>query len=182
MTCMSPRHEDSSVIRVVVADDHTPVRTAVLALLAVLPGTEAVGVAANGLEAIEQVRETCPDLLIMDAGMPVLSGLEAAALVQALRPDTGIVILSADPAKATQAYAAGADGFLLKGDPVEVLVSEIERCAGLGRSRRLERLSGSASLCNVRAGCPPTFRLGASSSQSSVCVCRIGTIRRCDSK
>ena len=65
-----------SALRVVVADDQTLVRTG-FAMILTADGMEVVAEAANGVEAIEAVRRTEPDIVLMDIRMPELDGLEA---------------------------------------------------------------------------------------------------------
>ncbi len=64
-------------MRVLLADDHTVVRTALAALLAREPDLDIVGEAANGQQAIEVARSLQPDVILMDISMPVLNGIEA---------------------------------------------------------------------------------------------------------
>jgi DNA-binding NarL/FixJ family response regulator len=105
-------------IRVAVADDQALVRSGFGALLRSEADLEVVGEAANGLEAVELVRRTAPDVILMDIRMPELDGLEATRRISA-DPDlaaTRVVILTTFDLDAYvhDALRAGASGFLLK--------------------------------------------------------------------
>ena len=62
-------------IRVLVTDDHAMVRDGICALLALTGDIEAVGIATNGREALETVRELTPDVVLMDIAMPIMDGV-----------------------------------------------------------------------------------------------------------
>jgi DNA-binding NarL/FixJ family response regulator len=104
-------------MRVVVADDHTLVRTGMRLLLETIPDVEVVGEAADGLEALRLIGELRPDCVLMDLAMPGLSGLEAVRRSADHFRRTRILVVSmhADEAYVHQALAAGASGYLLKG-------------------------------------------------------------------
>jgi DNA-binding NarL/FixJ family response regulator len=103
-------------MRVLLADDHALVRAGIRALLAGLPDVESVVEAGDGQEALAVLRETKPDLALIDIAMPGLNGLELAARVAREAPETRLVILSmhGTPAHVAQALRAGVSGYLLK--------------------------------------------------------------------
>jgi len=113
------------MIRVLIADDHGIVRTGLKLLLDRIADMEVVGEAADGREAVRLAASLKPDLVIMDIGMPLLNGLEAAA--QIIREDSriGIIFLSmyTDESYIVKALDAGARGYLLKDNADE----DIER-------------------------------------------------------
>ncbi|MCL4507258.1 MAG: response regulator transcription factor [Chloroflexi bacterium] len=111
-------------IRLVVADDQASARAGLKAVLANYPQFEVLADAANGQEAIELVERWRPDVVLMDARMPVLDGLQATQVIKRRWPQTRVVVLSMYVARA-YALAAGADAFLLKGAPVEGLLAEL---------------------------------------------------------
>jgi DNA-binding NarL/FixJ family response regulator len=107
---------DEHGIRVVVADDQSTVRDGLIWLLQSLPGIDVVGQAADGLEALDVVRETSPDVLLLDLRMPRLDGVETARRLKADAPGTRILVLTtyADDDSILQAVDAGACGYLTK--------------------------------------------------------------------
>lgn len=111
-------------IRLVVVDDQASARAGLKAVLANYPQFEVLADAANGQEAIELVERWLPDVVVMDARMPVLDGLQATQVIKRRWPQTRVVVLSMYVARA-HALAAGADAFLLKGAPVERLLAEL---------------------------------------------------------
>ncbi|MFQ5400926.1 MAG: response regulator [Anaerolineae bacterium] len=103
-------------ITVFLADDHTIVRDGLRLLLNSQPDIEVVGDAADGREAVRQVRELKPNIVILDIAMPELNGIEAAAQIRSECPATDVIILSmyATTEHIFQALNAGARGYLLK--------------------------------------------------------------------
>ncbi len=112
--------------RVVVADDQALVRTGFRMILSA-DGIDVVGEATTGLEAVEAVRRTRPDVVLMDIRMPELDGLEAARRILAA-PDPPRVIMLTTFDLDHYVYAAlslGASGFLLKDVTPEHLVAAV---------------------------------------------------------
>jgi len=119
-------------MRVLLADDHALVRAGIRALLVGLPDVESVVEAGDGQEALTMLRETKPDLALIDIAMPGLNGLELAARVAREAPGTRLVILSmhGTPAHVAQALRAGVSGYLLKdaaADELPVLLRAVMR-------------------------------------------------------
>ena len=117
---MSP----TSRIRVVVADDHIVVRDGFCALLEKASDIEIVGTAADGLGAIELVKEHKPDVLLVDVGMPRLDGIQTIERLAALGLQTKAVVLTMyeDETLVRRALANGARGYVLKGASTEELL------------------------------------------------------------
>ena len=105
-----------SGLRVFIADDHALVRAGLRSLLAEMPGVEIAGEAGDGQEALRLVRETRPDVLMLDIAMPGLNGLEVAARVAKEQPRTKVIIVSmhGDDESVRRAFLSGAVGYLLK--------------------------------------------------------------------
>ena len=103
-------------INVVLADDHVLVRNGIKAMLESDAEIEVIGEANNGAEALEVARNLKPDILILDIRMPQMTGLEAAARLRQVAPDTKAVILSMHDSEeyVLEALDAGAYGYLLK--------------------------------------------------------------------
>jgi DNA-binding NarL/FixJ family response regulator len=116
-------------IRVVVADDQALVRAGFRVLVNSASDLEVVGEAANGEEALRVVRDTRPDVVMLDVRMPVMGGLEAARRISASTsgPVTKILMLTTFDLDeyVFEALRAGASGFLLKDTPPEELLNAI---------------------------------------------------------
>jgi two-component system response regulator DesR len=124
-------------VRVLIADDQVHIRQGLQALLAAWPEIEVVGMAANGIEAVQRVEKCRPDVALMDIPMPVptlsrspersegstegMDGLEAIRLIKSRWPQVRIVVLTMYTTHRAAALAAGAGAFLLKGCSAEVL-------------------------------------------------------------
>jgi len=106
----------SKPIRVLIADDHTIVRTGIRHVLESDNGFEVVGEAATGTEAIALSASLRPDVVVLDISMPGESGLQVAARLRDGSPERRIVILSMhDNAEyVLESVRAGADAYLLK--------------------------------------------------------------------
>ena len=103
-------------IRILVVDDHTIVREGVCSLLARLNDIEVVGQAADGRQAITQVAELRPDVVLMDISMPEMNGLDATREIHKSFPDTRILVLTQHENKeyVFPILQAGAVGYILK--------------------------------------------------------------------
>jgi DNA-binding NarL/FixJ family response regulator len=114
-------------IRVVVADDQVLVRTGFRMILTA-DGMDVVAEAGNGVEAVEAVARTRPDVVLMDIRMPELDGLEAARRILAGSAEQPSVIMLTTFDLDQYVYAAltaGASGFLLKDVTPEQLVAAV---------------------------------------------------------
>ena len=110
--------------RVVVVDDQELVRSG-FALILERAGLEVVGEAADGLDAIELVAATGPDVVLMDVRMPGVNGVEATRMIRdGAAPQTRVLMLTTFDLDeyAFAALKAGASGFLLKDVPPEELL------------------------------------------------------------
>jgi DNA-binding NarL/FixJ family response regulator len=113
-------------VKVVLADDQALVRAGFKVLLDVEDDDTVVGEAADGADAVDQVRRHRPDVVLMDIRMPVLDGLEATRQIAATRGLEGVRVLILTTydtdAYVFEALQAGASGFLLKDcGPAELL-------------------------------------------------------------
>jgi DNA-binding NarL/FixJ family response regulator len=88
---------------------------------------EVVGEATDGQQAVRLVEERQPDVVLIDARMPVMDGLEATRHIKSKWPEVKVVVLTMYPAYRAQALAAGADAFLVKGCPSGELLEAILR-------------------------------------------------------
>jgi DNA-binding NarL/FixJ family response regulator len=122
------------MMRIVLADDHTLVRTGMRLLLESIPDVNVVGEASDGLEALQLVQEHRPDCVLMDLAMPGLNGVEAVRRSTAQFPGIPILVISmhADEAYVHRALVAGARGYLLKGSDKEELEIAVRTvCSGV---------------------------------------------------
>lgn len=123
-------------IRLVLAEDQLMVLGALGSLLDLEPDLRVVGSAPDGDEALRQVVNLVPDVLLTDIEMPGLTGLELAAEVTRRRLPTRVVIVTtfARPGYVRRAMDAGAVGYLLKDSPARTLAGAIRTVHAGGRS------------------------------------------------
>ncbi len=115
------------MIRVLIADDQQMVRLGFSVLLNTQPDIEVVGQAVNGIEAVGQVGELAPDVVLMDIRMPELGGIEATARITAVHPEVKVLVLTTFDLDeyVYEALRAGASGFLLKDASAEQLAEAV---------------------------------------------------------
>jgi two-component system response regulator DesR len=113
-------------MRFLIVDDTSRARQSMKALIVVWYPLAEVLEAANGAEALRLAEDFQPDIVLMDARMPGLSGLEATRQIKAERPGTKVIVLSLFNDYEALAGEAGADGFVSKSDPPEKLREMIE--------------------------------------------------------
>lgn len=125
----------SDKIRIVLADDHDVVRRGLQALIGIEPDMEIVGIAGNGVDAVQKVQETNPDVVLLDVQMPHKTGIEATADIKQWNPTIHILMLTSfgDDEMVFAAIKAGALGYLLKDSSPEELLQAI-RNVHRGRS------------------------------------------------
>jgi DNA-binding NarL/FixJ family response regulator len=101
---------------VVIADDQRVVREGLATIVGGFGGTEVVGLAGDGKEALELVATQAPDVVLMDLRMPRLGGVEATRALHERQPDLPVVVLTtyADDDSVVAALSAGAVGYLTK--------------------------------------------------------------------
>jgi DNA-binding NarL/FixJ family response regulator len=121
-------------VRVLIVDDHDLFRVGLRNLLEE-QGVQVVGEAAGGAEAVRIVRETAPDVVIMDLNMPGMTGVEATRQISGFAPLTRVVVLtiSDQDGDVMDAILAGACGYLLKDASIQDLMRGI-RAAAVGES------------------------------------------------
>ena len=118
--------ERKKSIRVLIADDRLRSREGLRALLDTCVEIEVIGEASNGQEAVRMAGENRPDVVLMDARMPVMSGVKATGLISAQFPEISVIVLSLYAAYRVSALAAGAVAFLVKGGSSEELLETIK--------------------------------------------------------
>jgi DNA-binding NarL/FixJ family response regulator len=114
-------------IRVLLTDDHTLFRQGVRTLIAAEPDMEIAGEASNAADAVSTARETTPDVVLMDIGMPGMSSFESARQIRKERPETRVLFLSMydDEDYLAECVEIGANGYVLKDSPADQLITAI---------------------------------------------------------
>jgi NarL family two-component system response regulator LiaR len=118
---------DVNPIRILIVDDHAVVREGLRALIETEPDMASAGEAADGVQAVQQVRSLQPDVVLMDLVMPRKGGIEAIAEIKAETPGVRILVLTsfAEDDQVFPAIKAGALGYLLKDSSAEELLQAI---------------------------------------------------------
>ena len=127
------------MIRVLIADDSIAVREGLISLLGAHPQFEVVGGAGDGLEAIQKSHQLTPDLVIMDAQMPRLDGIEATRRIKRAFPMVGVLFFSVFSDHVEAGLAAGADGYLPKDCEPDQLIAKASEIVARIRSEAEER-------------------------------------------
>jgi len=132
------------LIRVVIADDHPQVRSALRHVLELEPDFEVVGEAEDGVRALEEVERTRPDLVLLDYRMPHLNGVEAAQQISTMAPETTMVMLTSedDPRVRADAANAGIKRYLLKSGRADELLRTIRAAALESREETITVIVG----------------------------------------
>ena len=119
--------------RVLLVDDNAVVRTLLRRLFESQPDFEISGEAENGRDAVEKAEKLKPDLIILDLSMPVMTGLEAAALLKRLLPDTRIILFTQHEGREVKqlAQTARIDAVVSKSEAVSDLVVKAQALLGL---------------------------------------------------
>ncbi len=117
-------------LHILIVDDQRRTRQSLKALLATKFQSMEVHEAVNGGEAIRRTEECQPDLVLMDARMPELDGIEATRTIKTKSPQVQVIVLSLYTEYQAAALAAGADAFFSKGEPPEQLLAKLSAIAG----------------------------------------------------
>jgi two-component system response regulator DesR len=119
------------VIRLLLADDQTLVRSALAALLDLEDDFEVIAQVGRGDAVVGAALETKPDVALLDIEMPGMDGLAAAAAITKQVPDCKLIMLTAfgRPGYLRRAMEAGASGFVVKDAPPEQLADAVRRVA-----------------------------------------------------
>lgn len=180
-------------IKILIADDHTVVRSGLSVLLNAQPDLAVVGEAATGSETIEKARALHPDVLLLDIAMPDMNGVEAARLIQEDAPDVRIIVLTMydDEAYLRQFLEIGVAGYVLKKAADTELIDAIRAIhrgesfvypslmphlidSYLGRGSEATQPAGTGDLTPREAEVLRLVALGFTSQQIAVDLC-IGT-------
>jgi DNA-binding NarL/FixJ family response regulator len=141
-------------LRVLVVEDHEPIRRVICELLQERADLLIVGEAADGLDAICQADALQPDLVMLDIGLPTLSGLEVASRIRASVPDAKVVFVTNESSLdvVEQAFRRGAHGYVYKPRVQRDVLPVLEAIIRGGRfvSGGLERIARGDGLASHR--------------------------------
>jgi DNA-binding NarL/FixJ family response regulator len=117
-----------STVRVLVVDDYEPFRRFVCSTLGERPGFEIVGEASDGLEGVVKAEELKPDLILLDIGLPMLNGMEAARQIRRCSPESKIIFVSQESSAVVlqEAFSLGASGHVVKARAASDLLAAVE--------------------------------------------------------
>ena len=116
------------MINVIICDDQEVVCQGLNAILSTAENLCVVGIANNGLEALDLIGKHKPDVVLMDLKMPIMNGIHATKEIKEKYPDTKVLVLTTYDADAWlfDAIRNGADGYLLKDTSREMLINAIQ--------------------------------------------------------
>ena len=122
--CYDSAAGTSKPLRILIADDHVVARAGLRELFSERPGLQVVGEAANGVEAISQAMALQPDVIVMDASMPQMNGIEATREIRGALPHIQIVGLSThdDENSERSMREAGAEAYFTKNEGADRLL------------------------------------------------------------
>ncbi|MGE5329054.1 MAG: response regulator [Deltaproteobacteria bacterium] len=126
------------VIKLVIADDVSETRMNIKKLLSFAQNIEVIGEASNGEEAINLVKESKPDVILMDINMPVKDGIRATEEITVIAPDTNVIMISVQSEQEylKKAMAAGARDFIVKPFQGDELIETVQRVYEISRKRK----------------------------------------------
>jgi DNA-binding NarL/FixJ family response regulator len=117
-----------SSVRVLVVEDYEPFRRFICSTLGKKPELQVIGVASDGLEAVQRAEELQPDLILLDIGLPILNGIEACRRIRTLSPNSKILFVSQEssPDVMQEAFNVGALGYVVKAHAGSELLGAVE--------------------------------------------------------
>jgi two-component system nitrate/nitrite response regulator NarL len=116
------------LIRILVVEDFEPFRQFIRSTLRKSPELQLVGVLSDGRAAVENAEQLRPDLILLDIGLPTMSGIEAARRIRKLVPESKIIFVSQQsaPEIVEEALSLGAQGYVLKARISTDLLAAVE--------------------------------------------------------
>ena len=117
-----------STLRVLVVDDHKPWRSFASRTLQKKPELQVIGEASDGLEAVQKAQGLQPDLILLDIGLPMVNGIEAARRILQYAPEIKILFMSQERSSdiVEEALRTGAGGYVVKSEASTELLPAVE--------------------------------------------------------
>jgi len=155
---VAPSHPPAQTINIWLVEDNQTYRGAIARTLDHAPGLRCTGAFGSCEDALRQLRDDHPpEVILLDIGLPGLSGLEGIPQFKALSPATHVIILTVfeDTDKIFRAICAGASGYLLKTSPAEKIAQAIREVLGGGAPMTPQIARSVLNLFARLAGPPP---------------------------
>ena len=116
------------MINVLLVEDHELYRMGLSLLLSKAEDINLVAEASDGIEGVKKAQEFCPQVILMDIGLPNMDGIEATQRIKAFLPEVKILIFTSRDGENDifEAFKAGADGYIMKGASPEQTISAIK--------------------------------------------------------
>jgi two-component system response regulator NreC len=164
------------VTTVIIADDHSVVRTGLVALIQAEPDLQVLGEASDGESAVQLVAALRPDVLILDISMPRLNGIDALQQVRAASPATRVLIFSmhGDRGYRDEVLRAGAAGFITKDAPAAEFQAALRQVVSGGTSFARHESEQAGSLAGLTGRQLQVLRLAASGRTNREIAERLG--------
>jgi DNA-binding NarL/FixJ family response regulator len=121
-----------SSVRVLVVEDNEPFQRFICSMLETSPELQIIGRVSDGLDAVQKAEELQPDLIVIDIGLPNLSGIEAARRIRKLSPESKILFLTQESSAdvVEEALSFGALGYVVKTNAGNELLAAVEAVRG----------------------------------------------------
>jgi DNA-binding NarL/FixJ family response regulator len=118
----------SSSVHILVVEDSVSFRQYIISTLATQRGLKVIGEVSDGLDAVQKAQELKPDLILMDIGLPSLSGIEAARRIRNFVPEAKVVFLSQESSAEViqMALNTGASGYVVKANAETELLRTVQ--------------------------------------------------------
>lgn len=118
-------------VKVLLVEDHKMVRLGLSLVFENTEGIDMIGEVDNGKKGVELALKLCPDVVLMDIGLPEMDGIQATSLIKKSNPNIKILIFTSRDSEddVFDSLSAGADGYIMKGANEEQMISAIKAVA-----------------------------------------------------